>query len=174
MSNPVLEAISQRRSIRGYKPEQITTEELDLLLKAAQESPSANNSQPWHFSIVQNKELLQEINAEVKAKLQLKLDDLFFAAPSVIFISCDANSRWGRLDSGIAVENIAIAAQAIGLGSVILGLPEPAFTGEKGEYFNKALKFPEGHSFAVAIAVGYPTTTKEAHPLKPDRIVYIP
>ena len=49
MTNPVLTAISERRSIRQYKPEQITEEQLQALLRAAVESPSARNLQPWHF-----------------------------------------------------------------------------------------------------------------------------
>jgi hypothetical protein len=56
---------------------------------------------------------------------------------------------------------------------VILGLPDAAFTGTRGDYFNKLLKFPAGHSFAVAIAVGVPAGTKEAHPIESDRIVFV-
>ena len=91
----------------------------------------------------------------------------------MIFISCDAGSKWGRLDSGIATQTIALAAHSLGLGSVILGLPDPAFTGPQADYFKKLLKFPEGHEFAVAISIGIPATTKDAHPIQPDRIDYI-
>jgi len=171
-TNTVLQAISDRRSTRGYKPEQISEEELSALLKAAFESPSANNAQPWHFTVVQNPTLLDEVNTEVKKNLE-GISDIFYGAPTVIFISSDPQSRWGRVDSGIAVQTIALAAQGLGLGSVILGLPDFAFAGNKKEYFATALKFPQGQAFAVAIAVGYPTTTKEAHPNEPDRIDYV-
>ncbi|MDR3279011.1 MAG: nitroreductase family protein [Synergistaceae bacterium] len=173
MSNQVLQAISDRRSIRGYKASPLSKEQTDIILKAAVESPSALNAQPWHFSVVTNQNLIREINAEAVKNLALDIDDIFFAAPLVIFISTDADSRWGRLDSGIAVENMALAAHAIGLGSVILGLPDAAFTGPPGERFNILLKFPPKHTFAVAIAIGVPTETKEAHPIEPDRIDYI-
>jgi nitroreductase len=172
MSNQVLQAISDRRSIRGYKASPVTKEQLDTVLKAALESPSARNAQPWHFSVVSNQDIIREINAEAIKKLGRK-GDLFFAAPIVIFISTDAESRWGRLDSGIAVENMALAAHSLGLGSVILGLPEAAFEGPQGERFNKQLRFPEKHTYAVAIAIGVPATTKDAHPIEPDRIDYI-
>ncbi|MDR3315664.1 MAG: nitroreductase [Coriobacteriales bacterium] len=171
-TNTVLQAISDRRSIRGYKPEQISGGELSALLKAALESPSANNAQPWHFTVVQNPKLLDEINAEVVKNLE-GVSDIFYGAPTVIFISSDPESRWGRIDSGIAVQTIALAAQGLGLGSVILGLPDFAFAGDKREHFTVALKFPQGQTFAVAIAVGYPTTTKEAHPNEPDRIDHV-
>jgi nitroreductase len=173
MNNPVLQAISDRRSIRSYKDEKVTKEQLDTLLKAAMESPSARNSQPWHFSITQNPGILQEINAEVSKNLGKDLGDIFHGAQTAIFISCDAGSRWGRLDCGIATQSIALAAHSVGLGTVVLGMPEAAFTGAKGDYFNKLLKFPAGYSFAVAIAVGVPAGSKEAHPQEKDRITFV-
>ena len=99
--------------------------------------------------------------------------DIFYAAPTAIFISADRENKWGVLDSGIAVQNIAIAAQSLGLGSVILGLPAAAFNGPRAEYFAKLLKFPAQHEFAIAIAVGYPDCTKEAHPVEDGRIDYV-
>jgi nitroreductase len=173
MSNLVLQAISDRRSIRSYKDEKVTREQLDTLLKAAVESPSARNAQPWHFSITQSPGILQEINAEVSKNLDKDVGDIFHGAKTAIFISCDGGSRWGRLDCGIAVQSIALAAHAIGLGTVILGMPEAAFTGPKGDYFNKLLKFPQGYSFAVAVAVGVPAGSKEAHPLENGRVTFV-
>ena len=170
MTNTVLDAIADRRSIRGYAAQQLSKDQLDALLKAAVESPSARNSQPWHFSVVQNPDILDEINAEAYQNMGREKGDIFYGAPTVIFLSCVADDRWTRLDCGIAVQTLALAAHSLGLGSVILGLPEAAFTGLRGDYFNRRLKFPEGHSFAVAIAIGVPTTTKDAHPVLPGKI----
>ncbi|GHV11137.1 NAD(P)H nitroreductase [Spirochaetia bacterium] len=172
MGNPVLTAISERRSIRSYKGDKITKEQFDILLKAAEEAPSARNAQPWHFSVVQNPAILAEINAEACKNLN-RDGNIFHGAPAAIFLSCDAASRWARLDCGIATQTIALAAHSIGLGTVILGLPDAAFTGPQGDHFNKLLKFPAGHSFAVAIAIGVPAGTKEAHPIEADRIVFV-
>ena len=168
--NPVLQAIADRRSNRGYTSDPITQEQLDALLTAAVQAPSARNDQPWHFTVVQNPKLLDEINTEAFQNMNRDKGDIFYAAPLVIFLSCDAESRFGRLDCGIAVQNLALAAHALGLGSVILGMPEAAFTGPKAEYFNKLFKFPEGHSFAIAIAIGVPNVTKDAHEVKPGKI----
>jgi nitroreductase len=173
MDNETLKAIAERRSIRSYKSDKVTREQWDALLAAAKEAPSARNSQPWHFSVTENRELLKEIYEEVEKNIGQKVGDIFYAAPGVIFLSCDASTRWGRLDCGIAVENIALAAHSIGLGSVILGMPEAAFTGPRGAYFNEKLKFPDGYSFAVAIAVGAPAASKEAHPQEEGHIDFI-
>ncbi|GHU69555.1 hypothetical protein FACS1894184_13770 [Clostridia bacterium] len=171
--NPVLRAIAERRSTRGYSATPLTQEQLDALLSAAVQSPSAMNRQPWHFSVVQNPAILSRINTEISAAFNKDVGDVFYGAPCCIFLSCEPDARWSRLDCGIAVENIAVAAQALGLGSVILGMPEGAFTGPNGGELNSLLKFPPTYKFAVAIAVGNPTTSKEAHPLLEGRIDYI-
>ena len=173
MDNPVLRAIAERRSIRSYKDIKVTREQIDVLLKAAAEAPSARNSQPWHFTVIENPDLLAEINKEVISVVKEDLGNIFHGAQAAIFLSCDPVSRWARLDCGIAVQNIALAAHSMGLGTVILGRPDAAFTGPRGDYFNKLLKIPEGKSFAVAIAIGVPAGTKEAHPMEPGRITFI-
>jgi nitroreductase len=173
MNNPVLQAIADRRSIRAYKKEKVTKEQIDILLKAAQEAPSARNSQPWHFSLTENAEFLKEISEETSKAAGQDLGDIFHGAPLAIFLSCDAASRWARIDCGIATQTIALASHAIGLGSVILGRPEGAMTGPKADYFKKRLNFPESHSFAVCIAIGVPAGTKDAHPIEPDRISFV-
>ena len=107
--NEVLKAIRDRRSIRSYEPEQITDEQLQALLDAALQSPTARNTQQWHFSVVQNRALLDEFSAE-DARLIGQGDNpdfhLFHGAPTVIFISRPENcdNRFVEVDCGIAVE----------------------------------------------------------------------
>lgn len=169
MSNEVLSAISQRRSNRGYEPRQISQEQLDALLTAALESPSARNSQPWHFTVVQKKEVLDAINANINPER-----DVFYGAPTVIFISAARDGGFfAPIDCGIAVQTIALAAQSMGLGSVILGMPRAAFESSACEALQNALMFPHGHEFKIAIAVGYPTVTKDAHPVADGKVDYV-
>ena len=176
--NEILKAIRDRRSIRSYEPEQITDEQLQALLDAALQSPTARNTQQWHFSVVQNRALLDEFSAE-DARLIGQGDNpdfhLFHGAPTVIFISrpeeCD--NSFVDIDCGIACENIALAAQGIGLGSVIIGLAKPLFMSERGEYYNRAFGIPEGYRFAIAIVVGHNTVTKEAHPIGEGKVNYV-
>ena len=68
-------------------------------------------------------------------KDNLGFEDIFFAAPTVIFISGEKGWKWSKLDAGIAVQTIALAAHSLGLGSVILGLPKFAFAGSKSRIF---------------------------------------
>ena len=188
MSNSVLQAIADRRSVRAYAPEQITDEQLQALLDAGVQSPTANNSQHWHFSAVQDIPLLHAFNEDlrslmienapnedVRARFQAVDYSVFYKAPTVIFISMPKPfpGFFAPVDAGIAVENIALAAQGMGLGSVILGFPKQVFDSEKGEEYRKAFKFPEGHDFVIAIAVGKPAMTKEAHPVKENKVTIV-
>jgi len=170
--NSILSAIADRRSNRAYADTKLTSEQLEALKTAALQSPSARNAQPWHFAFVTNQELLQEINDEINKNSGGKRD-IFYGAPLCVFISADRENSWGQVDSGIAVENLALAAHGLGLGSVILGMPRYAFTGEKKAKFEAALKMPKENDFAIAIAIGVPTMSKDAHEIFPGKVDFI-
>lgn len=183
--NQTLSLIASRRSHRAYLPDQITDEQLQSLLDAAVQAPSAVNRQPWHFTAVQNQQLLDEMNQAVRENVMKKdasqrsprfADEefhVFYHAPTVIMISGDPENRWAELDCGIAVENIALAAESMGLGSVILGMPREAFQTEKAPCFRKALGFPEGWDYVIGIAVGHPADDKEAHPVQDNKVFIV-
>ena len=185
MSNIVLDTIAARRSHRTYESTPVSQEHIDLLLKAFLDSPSAINKQPWHISVVRNQQLLEEMNAAIRQEVMKREEaarsprfadssfHVFYHAPVVFFLSADPAWRYSALDSGIAVQNIALAAESLGLGSVILGMPRDAFISERGEEFKKALDFKEGEEFMIAIAVGHPADDKPAHPVHENHISYI-
>lgn len=173
--NPVMHAIVERRSTRGFEPMALTQDQMETLTTAAIASPSAMNRQSWHFTFCSNSSAIKAVEAEV-ARLIMEGDDeaakermtarhgkVFYNAPTVVFISSDESSIWGAVDAGIAAENIVLAAQSMGLGSVIVGMCRIAFEGENGKTFAHTLHFPEGYRFSLAIAVGTPNVTKEAH-----------
>jgi hypothetical protein len=68
---------------------------------------------------------------------------------------------------------MALAAESLGLGSLIIGCVYDALHGEKQEYFSKKLQFPEGYSFRIAFAVGHKTDNKTPHAYEFDRKVTI-
>ncbi|MBR5231747.1 MAG: nitroreductase family protein [Clostridia bacterium] len=185
MSNSVLDTISARRSHRAYRDTPVSPEHIDLLLKAFLESPSAVNKQPWHISVVRSQKLLDDMNEAIRGEVMKReaavrsprfadsAFHVFYHAPLVFFLSADPAWRYSALDSGIAVENIALAAESLGLGSVILGMPRDAFISERGEEFKKALDFKDGEEFMIAIAVGHPADDKPAHPIQEGHISYI-
>ena len=161
-----LEAIAKRSSTRGYTPEALTEERLKQIITAGLQAPTAANRQEVHFTVVKGDHpLLAELEEE-KNRLRDGGDaphNFYYEAPVVILLSADSSNHWGSLDAGIAVENMSLAAQELGLGSLIIGCIYDALRGEKREYFEKGFGFPEGWQYEIALAVGYKATEKEPH-----------
>ncbi len=175
-------AIMNRRSTRGFSDVALTEEEIRTLTEAALASPTACNYQDWHFIFVTNRELLKRFSDEYREILLSKLTgearskktdyDVFFNAPLVIFITLpeQPKSNFADVDAGIAVENLALSAMGLGLGSVILGRPLEVIKGEKGKEWMQAFGFPKGHRYAIAIAIGHNTVSKDAHPIGEGKV----
>ena len=164
--NEVLKAIEARSSTRGYTKERLTDEELNILLTAGLQAPTAANRPEVHITALRGDDpILAEIEAEMRAGMdrQWPQTNFYYDAPTVLILSADAAFPWGALDAGIMVENIAIAAEGIGLGSLIIGIIKKALTGERAAEFAEKLRFPEGYAFQIAIAVGHKATAKAPH-----------
>lgn len=184
MKNQVLETIAARRSHRRYLPDQLSQEQLEAIMEAMMQSPSANNRQPWHFSVVQDEKLLRRVHQATRKQVETLPEgkrsprfadpdyDVLYKAPTVIFISAP-EATYSPIDCGIAVQTIALAAESLGLGSVIVGMARMAFEGEDRAELEKALKFPEGHRFYVSICLGTPDDDKAAPEQQPGRISLI-
>ena len=185
MSNAILSLIASRRSHRQYKPDQLTNEQLDAILTAALQSPSANNKQPWHFSVIQNAAIIQRVH-DAAARVALgrdpasrspRYDDgafqVFYHAPTVIVVSYDDKEPRSLVDCGIAVQNIVLAAESLGLGSIILGLPRDAFLGTEKLEIEKLINIPQGYAYGIGVALGTPTDHKPAHEIGSNKVSFI-
>ena len=166
MSNQVLETIKARSSARAYSGEEPTREEIEVILEAGLQAPTGMNRQEIRFSVVSGSHpVLAELDEE-KRRLrgqEKQPNNFYYEAPTLIFLSAEDGFKWSKVDAGIAVQNMALAAESLGLGNLIIGCVYDALHGEKKEYFSKALKIPEGYSFEIALAVGHKTDCKEPH-----------
>jgi len=183
--NPTQRSILERRSNRGYSDEPLTRAELQALMDAALASPTACNYQDWNFIFVTNRTLMDQFSADYLPLLLAKTEeserakyakyDLLFHAPLLVIITLPKapRSRFAQVDAGIAVQNLALSAQGMGLGSVILGRPKDVFTSEKGQEWMQRLGFKPDHEFAIAIAIGHPTLSKDAHPISEGKISFV-
>jgi len=113
-----LDAIHSRKSVRTYTGEPVSKEELETLVKAAMAAPTAVNRQPWSFIIVTDRKTLNTLADELPfAKMLAKAGAgiIVCAIPS----KAHENSReFAVIDATLAGENILIAAEALGLGTV--------------------------------------------------------
>lgn len=159
----VLKAINERFSTRGYTDDKLTKEEIETLVKAGLQAPTAANRQEIHITVIEKgNPVLKEIE-DAKNAGKTAPANFYYDAPVVMILSGDSNFYWSPVDAGIAVENMALAAEGLGLGSLIIGCIKDALRGEKKDYFAKALKYPEGYQYEIAIAFGHKATSKEPH-----------
>ena len=153
--------IQESSSIRAYQPKALSDEQIGALIDAGLRAPTARNEQELHFTVLNT---AHPLAAEIQNALNPNAAGTFYyGAPTLVLISGADDFKWSRLDAGIAVENIHLAAKGMGLGSVVIGCIDGVLTGEKKAYFNEKLGIPAGYSFEIALAVGYPATTKVQH-----------
>ena len=181
--NETLKVINNRRSIRKYQAKQIPDSALKAILEAAILAPSAINQQKWHFTVIQNKNMLDRMVATIKENI-MKSDNeflkerasdhgyhTFYHAPTVILISGAEKSIFIEIDCGAAAENIALAAASLNIGSCLLTSPGMLFVSAKGKEFKKALGIPEGYNHVCSVALGYIDGDNPAPPPKNKDVV---
>ena len=157
----MLDVINTRSSIRVYSDRPLPEDICRTLVEAGLKAPTAANKQEICITVVgRDNPVQQEIQNDLNPDATRSF---FYNAPVTFYLSGLESFKWSPVDAGIAVENIHLAATSLGLGSVILGCMEGVLNGEKKEYYREKLQFPEGYKYYVAIAVGYPETTKEPH-----------
>jgi len=150
-----MEAILTRRSIRKYSPGAIDDNIIHQLLEAGMSAPSAANGQPWHFIVVTDRKILDKIPDFHPYANMIK------EAPLAIFVCGDLQLEKGKgawvIDCSAATENILIAANAKGLGSVWLGMYplEERVSGAR-----KLLGLPVHILPLCIITIGYPGENK--------------
>lgn len=146
-----MEAILTRRSVREYAAGPLPDAAIDQLLRAAMQAPSAGNQQPWHFIVIRDRVLLSEI-ARVHPYAQMCL-----GAPAAIAVCGDESLEkypgyWVQ-DCSAATQNLLLAARALGLGAVWVGVhPRP----ERIEAIRWLLRLPAGIHPLCLVAVGSP------------------
>ena len=179
--NEVLKTIARRYSCRDYKGTALTKEQIGFLAEAALAAPSAMNNQPWHISIITDKKFIDEMDIEGMKLLAADKDKsgyerimslggkIFYNAPCMVMVS----SKGADMDCGILVQNVALAADSLGLGNLICWMACIPLNGPNGEEYKKRMFFPPAYNFAMAVLVGEAASTKEPHPLDMSKISYV-
>jgi nitroreductase len=151
-----MEAILGRRSIRRYEEREVEPEKVEQLLRAAMAAPSAGNQQSWRFVVVTDRGQLDRLAAATEYSGMLK------RAPLAIVVCGDTTSEkypedyWVE-DCSAAMENLLVAAHAIGLGACWLGYHP---RGERKARAREILGLPEGIDTLGVASIGYPAEGK--------------
>lgn len=163
-----LDAIRTRRSVRKFTDRKIQKDMIEKLLEAAMSAPSAGNQQPWHFLVIDDKKILEEVpNVSLYAPMAKE-------ASAAIVICGDPSLEkypgfWVQ-DCSAATQNILLAAHALGLGAVWSGI-YPLEDRVSG--FRALLGIPEKITPLSIVIMGYPVEVPNpATRFKEDRIRY--
>ena len=166
--NPTIKSILSRRSKRAYKKDQVSDADLDTILQAGLHAATARNLQPWHFTVIQNQQVIRKIDEAAKKTIRQsndtsylsRVDDpgftLFFHAPTVIIVSGDTKAPYAMTDCANATQNICVAAHSLGLGSCYIASFIRAFQDtDTAISLKKELGIPDTHTPRFAVSLGY-------------------
>ena len=179
----VFDAIKSRRSIRRYKTDSVGDSAIEAILEAGRWAPSWANTQCWRFVVARDPQVKAAIAGSL---LKIKRGDkeadnpgvtAITTVPAVIVVcaemgrsGCKPGSEpdgtavtdkgdWFMFDTALAVQNMVLAAHALGLGTVIIGAFDAAIV-------ERALGLPEGYRVVTLFPVGVPDQEGKAPPRK--------
>jgi nitroreductase len=123
----VLSILNETRTAQYFLEDSLSVEDINVILDAGRNAMSGRNYQPWYFTAIANKDLIEELAGKMpKRKKQVEMDSSmvkppakagFGDSPVVIALACQENKEF---DLGLACQNMLLAAEALGYGSKII------------------------------------------------------
>lgn len=192
--NDIINNIINRRSTRAFTDEAVDQDILKEIITAGLYAPSSKNKQLWHFTVIQNKDILNELNKDTKeavkkyggekisspdvlkainAKANNESYDTFYNAPVAILISRDTNDATSQDDCAAASQNMMLAAHSLEIGSCWIGFIKYLFLLDEDkskEYLDK-FSIPKGYIPTHAIVLGHRKTNTTKAPDRRDNTV---
>ncbi|MBQ4525609.1 MAG: nitroreductase [Bacteroidaceae bacterium] len=174
--NAVIENIMARRSIRKYKNEAVPREVLDQIMECGINAPNGQNKQSWEVRVVDNPQVMGEINKTLNAAYP-KMENAagcFRGAPVMVFIARDKGYDFSAYDCGLMAENMMLAAQSLGVGSICLGSPVRMINDNPAcAPILERLAFSEGYEFCLCVGLGYADEAPAAKPRDKAKVKYV-
>ncbi len=155
-SSEVLKTIETRRSIRRYRPDPIPEGDLRRILEAGRQAPSAGNRQPWRFVLVADPALKAEVARACSGQTWMADSPYILAGVGLP----SAHPRWYAGDTGIALQNMVLAAWALGYGTCWIGAFNEAEV-------KRLLKVPADARVIALTPLGMPAESPAAKRRKP-------
>ena len=164
-----IQAIRSRRSIRKYQQKPVSHEVIEQIVADAAYAPSWKNTQIARYVLVEDRTTIDKMAEEMV--LDFKLNEKTHKnCPAVMVLtyvtgrsgyerdgsfSTPLATHWQSFDAGIAAQTFCLSAHALGLGTVIMGIYDPAEVA-------KVVEIPEGQEVAALIALGHPAQDPQA------------
>lgn len=168
----MLEILKNRRSIRKYRPEQVSDAQLDAILEAGLYAPSAMNNQKTVLVAVRDKETRDQLSRMNAAVMGVDRDP-FYGAPCVIVVLADPEKGTWLEDGSLVMGNLMNAAKALGLGSCWIHRAQPMFDSPEGKKLLKKWGLPETMKGVGNFILGYPDEEPAPKPRAEGRIIKV-
>ena len=166
------EILKNRRSIRKYKPEQISEAELDAILEAGIYAPSGMNTQNTILVAVRDKETRDQLSRMNAAVMGTK-GDPFYGAPCVVVVLVDPERYTWIEDGSLVMGNLMHAAYEMGIGSCWIHRAQQMFDSAEGKELLKKWGLPENLKGVGNCILGYPDEEPAPKPRRDGRIVKV-
>ncbi|MBN1469612.1 MAG: nitroreductase family protein [Fusobacteriaceae bacterium] len=157
-----IDLVKKRYSLRSYSNKKVDRKKIELCLESARLSPSACNSQPWSFIVIDDEKTKAKI-ADKTNLLFSKINKFLFDAPVIIAVITEKpniksqiggflkKKDFNLIDVGIAIEHLCLQATELGLGTCIIGWFNEKFT-------KQILNIPKNKRIGLLISLGYSKT----------------
>ncbi|KIH77426.1 Nitroreductase [Geoalkalibacter ferrihydriticus] len=157
----ILDLLKQRRSIRQFKPEPLSAEEIKILAEAVLRSPSSRGRNPWEFIFITESDLRAQVSLAKPHGA-----DFLSQAPLAVAVVADPNKCdvWIE-DCSIAAILLQITAESLGLGScwAQMRLREHGDGDSAEDYLREVLQLPKDYVVPFIIGIGRPAESKPGH-----------
>jgi nitroreductase len=151
-----IEAILKRRSVRKFRAKPVEEKDLQTIIEAGRQAPSAANRQPWHFVVVKDDDHRTKLAEACSGQTWLADAGVIVAGVG----KPEVNEKWYRVDVAIAMQNMILAATALGYGTCWIG----AFDQER---VSSLLGIPEDMEVVALTPIGVPDDSPEPRPRQP-------
>ncbi|RPH49405.1 MAG: nitroreductase [Desulfobacteraceae bacterium] len=162
----IIEIINARRSVRKYEEKEVPEEVLNSVLEAVRWSPSWANTQCWELVVIKDKTIRENLKETILPKNPAT--NAITQAPVLLAVCGKLKSSgfynntvttkfgdWFMFDLGLFTQTLCLAARALGLGTVVVGL----FDHDKAK---RIIKVPEGYELVALVPLGYPAKISSA------------
>lgn len=170
MKDFFLSIIKTRRSCRKYTDRQVSDELLAAVTEAGTYAPTGHGSQSPFIVAVQNEELRGRLSA-MNAKVMGVESDPYYGAPTFLLVFAPADNPNAVKDGSCVLENMMLAAHALGLGSCWINREQEMFDTPEGRQLMAEWGLPEGLMGVGALSLGYPDG--DTRPAKPRKDGYV-
>ncbi|MBR4693561.1 MAG: nitroreductase [Bacilli bacterium] len=172
--NETLRVLEERRSCRKFKPDMITKEELDSVIKAGTYAPTGMGKQSPIIIAVTNKEMRDKIAKENARIMGREGTDPFYGAPVILIVLANKEVGTYIYDGSLVMGNMLNAAESLGLGSIWIHRAKEEFDSEFGKDILKELGIEGDYEGIGHCALGYIDGEKsKAVPRKENYVYYI-